>query len=249
VSLHDPLPECAGWFGKIPSLGDFVRRNLPESFVDRWDEWLSEELSEAQTVLTDDWSQLWRHAPIWCFALGAGVLDARSWLGVLVPSVDRVGREFPLTIALSPGRLAVARGAAWWAALEALGRSAVGADGGADRLDEDLAAFVSAHSELAHDLEAASGAERPWRRHERLVVYACRGGARCSSAGPRRAAARGRFPPAPSAIEFRVVAEQILVIEGLPPLGGDVACDARAGEDRIVQSTQPRTMAKLTAAR
>ena len=161
MSLHDPLPECAGWFGKIPSLGDFVRRNLPESFVDRWDEWLSEELSEAQTVLTDDWSQLWRHAPIWCFALGAGVLDARSWLGVLVPSVDRVGREFPLTIALSPGRLAVARGAAWWAALEALGRSAVGADGGADRLDEDLAAFVSAHSELAHDLEAAaSGAER-----------------------------------------------------------------------------------------
>ncbi|HYC10734.1 MAG TPA: type VI secretion system-associated protein TagF [Steroidobacteraceae bacterium] len=160
VSLHDPLPEYAGWFGKIPSLGDFVRRNLPESFVERWDEWLSEELSEAQTALTDDWSQLWRHAPVWCFALGAGVLDARSWLGVLVPSVDRVGREFPLTIALSPGRHVAAPGAAWWAALEALGRSAVGPDGGAARLDEGLAAFLSAHSELAHDLEpAATGAE------------------------------------------------------------------------------------------
>ncbi len=43
-------------------------------------------------------------APIWRFTLDAGVAGPQAALGVLMPSVDRVGRQFPLTLAaLLPG--------------------------------------------------------------------------------------------------------------------------------------------------
>ena len=38
-------------------------------------------------------------APIWRFALAPGVAGPLPMLGVMMPSVDRVGRQFPLTLA------------------------------------------------------------------------------------------------------------------------------------------------------
>ena len=29
-----------GWFGKLPGLGDFASRRLPDTFVAAWDRWL-----------------------------------------------------------------------------------------------------------------------------------------------------------------------------------------------------------------
>jgi len=134
---------CAGWFGKIPSLGDFVQRNLPPSFVEPWDAWLSQELSHSQRALGEHWAESWRHAPAWCFCLGAGVLDQRSWQGLLLPSLDRVGREFPLTIAVSAGPHAARhRPAGWWTVLLTIGRRALEPAGSADELDEALAALM-----------------------------------------------------------------------------------------------------------
>lgn len=163
MSPQEALHEYAGWFGKIPTLGDFVRRNLPESFVEPWDAWLSEELWQAQLALTDDWSQTWQRVPMWYFALGAEVVDELSWQGVLVPSVDRVGREFPLTIALSQGRHTAARGAQWWGALGELARRAVGPDGSADLLDEALAACAGEPAGLARDHGRSACAAEPDR--------------------------------------------------------------------------------------
>ena len=94
-------PPTAGWFGKIPALGDFVSRRLPPEFIEPWDEWLSEELFAAREKLGEDWLESYLKAPIWRFALMPGVLDDRHWFGVLMPSVDRVGRQFPLTFAAS----------------------------------------------------------------------------------------------------------------------------------------------------
>ena len=37
-------------------------------------------------------------APIWRFTLSAGLAGPDAMLGVLMPSMDRVGREFPLTL-------------------------------------------------------------------------------------------------------------------------------------------------------
>ena len=134
--------ECPGWFGKIPSLGDFATRRLPISFVAPWDEWLSVELSSARVFLADTWTETYGQAPVSCFALGAGVLDdlAHAWLGILVPSVDRVGRQYPLTIAmLRPPDAAATVGRRWWATLAATGRRALDSTGGADAVDEVLA--------------------------------------------------------------------------------------------------------------
>lgn len=40
-------------------------------------------------------------APIWRFTLGGGLAGKNSAMGVLMPSVDRVGRAFPLTLVTS----------------------------------------------------------------------------------------------------------------------------------------------------
>jgi type VI secretion system ImpM family protein len=109
-------PPTAGWFGKIPALGDFVSRRLPAEFIEAWDIWLSEELFGAQEKLGENWLESYLKAPIWRFALMPGALDARHWFGVLMPSVDRIGRQFPLTFAASFAPAVEALGP-WWSEL------------------------------------------------------------------------------------------------------------------------------------
>jgi type VI secretion system protein ImpM len=89
----------AGWFGKIPVLGDLAARRLPGSFTVPWDDWLSQGLQHARAVLGERWVEVYLHAPLWRFALMPGTLGRHGWLGVLMPSVDRAGRYFPLMIA------------------------------------------------------------------------------------------------------------------------------------------------------
>jgi type VI secretion system protein ImpM len=142
------LQGCPGWFGKIPSLGDFATRRLPSTFIEPWDEWLSAELSEARFVLADTWNTVYKQAPISCFSLGPGTVDDHTWHGILVPSLDRVGRQFPLTIALclSPHTSATI-GRRWWTALVASGRRALEPACGAEGVEEALAT-VAAETDL-----------------------------------------------------------------------------------------------------
>jgi type VI secretion system protein ImpM len=91
----------AGFFGKVPSHGDFLSRRLPRSFIGPWDDWLQLGLAESRLRLGQQWLPLYLNSPAWRFALGAGVCGPAAWLGVMIPSVDRVGRYFPLTLALS----------------------------------------------------------------------------------------------------------------------------------------------------
>ncbi|RVA37347.1 type VI secretion system-associated protein TagF [Mesorhizobium sp. M7A.F.Ca.US.001.01.1.1] len=48
-----------GFFGKIPATGDFVSANLPRTFIDRWDRWMSMELRERPDEGELD-SRVWR---------------------------------------------------------------------------------------------------------------------------------------------------------------------------------------------
>ncbi|WP_250475492.1 type VI secretion system-associated protein TagF [Caballeronia sp. GAFFF1] len=89
----------AGCFGKLRSNGDFVRRRLPSSFVEPWDVMLQAGLLASRDALGPAWLDAYLTAPLWCFALGGAVLGSVAWAGVLMPSVDRAGRHFPLTIA------------------------------------------------------------------------------------------------------------------------------------------------------
>lgn len=88
-----------GAFGKMPALGDFLKLNLPAGFLGIWDAWLQDTLVNARQNMGDDWNSRYMSAPIWRFTLPAGQAGERAMSGVLMPSVDRVGRQFPLTLA------------------------------------------------------------------------------------------------------------------------------------------------------
>lgn len=87
-----------GWFGKLPGMGDFAHRRLPEAFRERWDHWLQTGLLQLRHQHAD-WTAHYLQSPLWFFVLAPQVAGARPWIGVLMPSVDGVGRYFPFTIA------------------------------------------------------------------------------------------------------------------------------------------------------
>lgn len=95
--------STTGFFGKLPSHGDFVSRRLPPGFVQCWDEWLQNVIACSREQLGDAWLEVYLTSPIWRFALSPNLVGEQSWTGILMPSVDRVGRYFPLTIAASVG--------------------------------------------------------------------------------------------------------------------------------------------------
>lgn len=82
----------------MPSVGDFFRTNPPAGFVQVWDAWLQITLIEAEQNFAGDWDTAYMSAPIWRFTLSEGLAGTTKLMGVLMPSVDRVGRRFPLTI-------------------------------------------------------------------------------------------------------------------------------------------------------
>ncbi|KXU82848.1 hypothetical protein CR51_42610 [Caballeronia megalochromosomata] len=92
-------PGVAGCFGKLRGNGDFVTRRLPACFVEPWDAMLQAGLLASRAAHGRAWLDDYLSAPLWCFALGGGVLGESGWAGVLMPSVDSAGRHFPLTIA------------------------------------------------------------------------------------------------------------------------------------------------------
>lgn len=89
--------QQTGLFGKLPAHGDFVMRDLPSGFVNAWDEWLQHYIAGSREQLGEDWLNIYLTSPIWRFAFSAGVIDAAAWAGIMLPSVDRVGRYYPLS--------------------------------------------------------------------------------------------------------------------------------------------------------
>lgn len=96
--------EAPGLFGKLPQVGDFVSRRLPRSFLDPWDHWLQGALSGSREQLGDNWLADYLTSPIWRFALSADLAGPVPYTGIIMPSVDKAGRYFPLTLATAlPG--------------------------------------------------------------------------------------------------------------------------------------------------
>lgn len=109
-----------GWFGKLPGTGDFAQRRMPGPFVASWDGWLQQGL-QGMRMRRPDWVERYREGAVWCFVLAAPLAGPSAWIGVLMPSVDAVGRYFPITLVTAlPGPasdlqgdlLAAAR--RWW---------------------------------------------------------------------------------------------------------------------------------------
>ena len=87
-----------GFFGKLPVRGDFVGAGLPRGFTDPWDAWWRQGIARTREAAAD-WVAAWLEAPVWRFRLPRGACGADPVVGLWMPSVDRVGRYFPLTIA------------------------------------------------------------------------------------------------------------------------------------------------------
>src|SRR5688572_3114356 len=89
---------AAGFYGKLPCKGDFLQRRVPQEFVDAWDPWLQECLHVSRRSFEERWLDLYLTGPVWRFALSEGVCGSGAYVGAVFPSLDRVGRHFPLTI-------------------------------------------------------------------------------------------------------------------------------------------------------
>jgi type VI secretion system protein ImpM len=84
-------------YGKLPSKRDFVAVRAPRAFLDPWEPWLQSAISSSRNELGEDWQSAFLMAPIWRFWLGSN-LCGRSTIGAFMPSLDGVGRYFPLTV-------------------------------------------------------------------------------------------------------------------------------------------------------
>jgi type VI secretion system protein ImpM len=146
-----------GFYGKLPSHGDFLQRGVSDDFVNHWDAWLQDGMARSRSELGEEaWLDVFLTSPLWRFALASGVVGGPVWAGILLPSVDRVGRYFPLTIVaeLPPGvlpfELAVA-GNGWFDWAETLARRT---------LEDELVDLNRLESEL-RESDALLAAVRP----------------------------------------------------------------------------------------
>ncbi len=146
-----PRADQVGWYGKLPAFGDFASRRLPQEFIGDFDAWLARSILASREMLGEGWTQTYLDSPIWRFLLPPGVLGAgqsETWAGVMMASVDRVGRHFPFIIAaaFADGRdpsenlPALSR---WWAGLEDVALDALQHDLDGDAVDAELAAQLS----------------------------------------------------------------------------------------------------------
>ena len=87
-----------GFFGKLPSYGDFIQRNLSPDIVNHWDNWLLTSIEAAHASLSDQWRNRYFSGPMWRFVIDQPLIDESVVTGVMMPSVDKAGRCYPFSI-------------------------------------------------------------------------------------------------------------------------------------------------------
>jgi type VI secretion system protein ImpM len=138
-----------GFFGKIPATGDFVQRNLSAEFVREWDRWVARHL--APLLGQDRWTEGGLN-----FLLGPASFGPTA--GIVLPSTDRVGRRFPLTVAVPIDAACIGLAAAaadWFALVQTVATAARDGTVTADDLAAELA--LSPFPRLVSDGEPVLG--------------------------------------------------------------------------------------------
>jgi type VI secretion system protein ImpM len=107
-------PDFIGFYGKLPSRGDFVVDAVPRACVDEWDAWARAALYAGRAALGECWTERWMAAPIWRFQLPPGICGNDALIGAFLPSIDKVGRQFPLlVVAGAADPVPLAQGGIW----------------------------------------------------------------------------------------------------------------------------------------
>jgi type VI secretion system protein ImpM len=137
---------------------DFISVATPPAFLDLWEPWLQGGITASRLALGAQWQDVFLRAPIWRFWLGHQLCGLPA-IGSVMPSVDAVGRFFPLT-AFACGEAGSGfasprhdRQEAWFEATEALLLGALDEDSLYDDLLEAVRKLPAPH--------AAVAAERP----------------------------------------------------------------------------------------
>lgn len=91
-----------GLYGKLPAKRDFIAVSASREFLVVWEAWLQGGVSASTLRLGNAWRPAFLKAPIWRFWLGAD-LCGETILGAFMPSLDGVGRYFPLTVFVRAG--------------------------------------------------------------------------------------------------------------------------------------------------
>ncbi len=87
-----------GLFGKLPAKRDFIAVGAPRAFLRLWEPWLEQGLAAARANCSEEeFAAAYNTAPIWRFWLGPA-LCGKAFAGAFMPSVDALGRMFPLTL-------------------------------------------------------------------------------------------------------------------------------------------------------
>lgn len=96
----DGLYQQLGWYGKLPTAGDFVHRRIDSGRIQFWHQWIEQSLLPYKQAVNE--AHCYPTAPVWNFVLPASLLEGGAFMqmGCLAPSLDRVGRIYPLVITL-----------------------------------------------------------------------------------------------------------------------------------------------------
>jgi len=88
-----------GYFGKLPTVGDFIHQVLPQDFATCFHEWLQLSMAQARESLGDEFLTYYLNCPSWKFITSPGICGSQAVAGITIPSVDQVGRYFNFTLA------------------------------------------------------------------------------------------------------------------------------------------------------
>jgi type VI secretion system protein ImpM len=86
-----------GLFGKIGAKRDFIAIATPRGFLEVWEPWVQASISASRHRLGSAWQEAFLTAPVWRFWLGAAI-GGTTVAGAIMPSLDGVGRYYPLTL-------------------------------------------------------------------------------------------------------------------------------------------------------
>jgi type VI secretion system protein ImpM len=150
-----------GFYGKVPTQGDFVSRRLSRCFLDPWDQWLQRGLAYSREQLSEGWLDIYLTSPLWRFGLTSGIGGKNAWIGILMPSVDRVGRYFPLTLAAplpedAPVLEFLATAEAWFSQVERLALFSLEDGFDLESFDNQLQALNGLSTTFSQRMQCAS---------------------------------------------------------------------------------------------
>ncbi len=153
-----------GFFGKLPGQADFVGRGLTPAVQTAVDDWMASCLQRLKTASPDHWLARYLDSPSWRFVWMADAtpapLQGETWAGTLLPSVDSVGRYFPLLLLASvPPDCDLPALLSWLEALDSLGAKALDDDWQPDALMAALPAPPTASGLSARGIDATFTAE------------------------------------------------------------------------------------------